>query len=63
MSFEKANAIICENCGQLIPEEWKADYELNWCPKCNNGYSEDKVKQWKKENDYNDNKAGVNESN
>ena len=52
MEFKTINAIVCPNveCEQIIPEDWKACYENEFCPKCGCGYDEQKIELWRQVN-------------
>lgn len=47
-NFKVIKAKVCPNtdCNSLIREEWTAAYEIEYCPMCGYGYSEEKVAKW-----------------
>ncbi|MEI2465058.1 hypothetical protein [Niallia taxi] len=42
--FIRINAKVCpvDTCNQIIPEEWTASYNDEWCPKCGFGLPDKK---------------------
>ena len=53
MKFKEIKAKVCPNeeCNQVIPEDWAACYENDFCPKCGTGHDEEKLKAWREKQD------------